>query len=455
MGEYTKQQYYKYSILRDEHGDNRAAKDILDFPAVCPEKDLAYGVFLDTLGEKFLNRELLVLQEYGDFLSPMGGPLCEGRLIRLKSLDSMEDFINPLDEPSKILPDRYATQHTFLYKDGEELRMVRLSENKKEGMAAVRETLYDVTDIPFGERKVFASHNGYIYHDRFKVAVKYLKEHGCSLGNTVGNSLLKIMENKFTEENGKDKSLPGLVGNMDVLLSDTGMLSDKETGALRQAMDLVYNSEVGLYTETEYFQYLLDKDGKLLQRDNTGVEGSLARYNSGWDAIWQDVEKGKSVSVGLKDGNLAVRVLMEEKREVFPDGNVLVDCVQSIKEVFPLGKKELASFREVNNAINNSKGFFIAEEELLPKSQGVIKMSSFLRSLRKKVEVLIPEKAASSGVFVFGEYMRKTKKLPEKKLMDKLESISFQPDRVNYAIKTKQSLKKKRIQSEESLDIER
>ena len=105
-----------------------------------------------------------------------------------KKASSVEDFVNPLDEPAKNLPYRYQVDHAYFYKDdNNDLCVVRIGHNDKEGDIVAKETLYDISNLPLQEKKVMYSSVGHWYLDReaFGLTKKMLNRNKCGLGEHI------------------------------------------------------------------------------------------------------------------------------------------------------------------------------------------------------------------------------------------------------------------------------
>ena len=347
--------YYRYIRLRDECGDVKGAVDILDFPAIQQEEKQEYTAFLDILEEEFKGREILALQEYRDFSSPIGEPLFESRSALFRKASSVEDFVNPLDEPSQIIPYKFNVTHVYVYKDEENLCLVRLSNNKAEGDFAMKETLYDITDLSSRERRVMYSSVSRVYMDKdcFRNTKKMLARNHCELGEKIMELYQARMKKRMNAEFVKDTYLPAKYRNkhslegLNAIFMRTDKATEEEIDKGKDAILAYARGQVFVYSETEYWYNVKHTDGKT-ECFTLGTDVGTMQFEAftkGVKSVWNDEN---TLDYGAKDGDIALRMTEHPAKTVLEDGTEIESERITVMRLIPITKKQLPLVEELS-----------------------------------------------------------------------------------------------------------
>ena len=447
------QDFYRYIRLRDECGDARGAVDVLDFPAVQEEEKQEYTVFLDILEEEFKGREILALQEYRDFSSPIGEPLFESRSTVFRKSSSVEDFVNPLDEPSQVIPYKFNVTHAYVYKQDDNLCVVRLSHNKAEGDFAMKETLYDITDLPSKERRVMYSSvsRSYMDKDCFYATKKMLDRNHCGLGEKIVSLYKDRMKKRMNIDFVKDIYLPAKYRNqhsiegLDAVFLHTNKATEEEIDKGKDAILAYARGQVLVYSETEYWYTVKDKEGKT-ETFTLGIDVSTMQFEAftkGVKSVWND---GNDLDYGTKDGDIALRMMEHPAKVVLSDGTEIEPERVTVMRLIPITKKQLPLVEEINQeAVSRvlEKGLQnvrylvgIHSREEWDKAIGgfvdIIEQShKNVVFMREKINQALPAKVDMSKVFQ--HFSRDKKMFLDEALAKVLTSDKFRKNGINEA----------------------
>lgn len=457
-------QYYKYLRLRDGYGDVKGATDILDFPVIQKDDLPEYDVFMDVMEENFKGRKLLALQEYAEgIVSPMGQPLKEYRTAQIQSGANLEDFINPLDEPSRALSFRYQADHVYLYKDAGELRLVRMSSHKAEGSIAVRETLYDITDVPAGELKVLESSvsKDYLDLECAQNIKDMLARNHCSLGDKVEALYKDRTREVLTPDSVKDIYLPeNLQDSMQKL--DMVMVSPQDSSAVMDAAAKSYltviDKPVTVYLESEY--WLTAKSGEDVAQAFVGTDIQAVTYDMfsrGTKAFWNP---GDDMAMGMKNGDAASRGISVDKKATctLPDGTEVTMLKVTTARALPLTKTTRANVERLQQCIGFSGGNrrlsdlrnvsgFASRQELFDAIWAakpfIVAQAQGVKQMQERINELFPQKKLTFAKDLFMTYVKERKILIDKKLLAVLDKVDFRKGYQEQALVKRTSFGKK------------
>lgn len=449
----TKEEYYKYLRVRDNYGDSKGTKDLLDFPVIQKEELPEYTVFLDMLEENYKGRTFLALQEYREgIVSPMGQPLREYRSLQFKNTSSVEDFINPLDEPSHILSYNYKAKHVFVYKEDNELRLIRISGNNAEGDVVVRETLYDITDVPVKDMKVFEESvsKDYLDKETFDRARDMLCRNGCSLGDKVAELYADRTRKVIGISGLKDAYLPkgyeGSMQKMDLVFASS-VTGDMD--AAKRAFADAVNRPVAVYAETEYWHHIV-KEGEKDAYIPLGSDIQVFQYDNfsrSAKAFWN---AGDEMALGVKCGDIAARgqSVNAKYSKTFPDGTEVRLEKVTVARVLPLGKSSAIKAEELMASARFSMpNRFLQDLRTLDGIDSRAKLESQARAaapfieaqkqavrlMRNRVNELFPQKKKTFVRELLSSYVKEWKVLVDKKTLDLLDKIDFRKEGTGQA----------------------
>ena len=433
-----------YVRVRDDCGERRGAVELLDFPVIQESEKQEYTAFLDLLEEKFKGREIMALQVYGQknvggASSPIGEYLCEMRSAKFKQASAVEDFINPLEEPVKTIPYKYQAKHAFIFKDGKDLGIVRISENKFEPPIAVRETLYDVTNLSAEQKKVFSESisKDYLDLETFHKAQDMLYKNGCALGEEISKAYLNRVNKPLSAEDAKDNVLPIEFRSghsregLDAILVSTSKSSVEDFDLGKSQFMEACKGPVTVYMETEYWHKVEENtpEGVRKYAVNLGTDASVTQYNNISMSSRVSGSGNKEITYGVKAGDLAIRSLDEvQGKKELNGATVSIERV-CVMRVLPKGKdssvKELKSVIEFNTVSKKMQAFrtldgitdFVQWKEQAAIAKQYLELQEQSATfVRRKVNELFPLVKERESAYLFRQFARAKKTTLDKKL---------------------------------------
>lgn len=447
----TKEEYNKYLWLRDYYGEHRGCVDMLDFPAIQEKEAPEYTVFLDMMEDEYTNRQLVVLQEYENCLSPLGEPLREMRTYNVRNSGIMEDFINPLDEPVRNLKLPYQAKHSFVYKDSKDLCFVRQSNNKTDGELYVREFFYDISDMPKKERNFIVSYSGKPYFDKglYKQLKGILEQYHCEMGSKVFDLYSKRMRNVVQLDNMRDNSFASRFAGkntfekLDAVLMETDKFPATVLEECKEKIHDMYKAPVVAYGELEYWQTLEKGDEKTVRYLGTDVK--TLRYDGftkASRAFWCDGLN--NVTFGAKAGDFAVRGEFIVGHKQFFDGTEVTTNAVTTYRLLPVGK-ELEKVEELQMAtsyfspplgvrdlrsLENIESIEELNKRVSAANPFIENNKQVVTLMRKKVNELFPLPKTRLIEHVFADFIRNRRGRIDKGFASWLGNHSFREDNI-------------------------
>ena len=432
-----KRYYNMYTRVRDGYGDKRGMVDLLDFPVIQKKEKQEYAVFLDILEEKLRGHEIVALQQYMGASSPIGEPLYEMRSAKLKQVSAVEDFINPIDEPAKGLSYKYQPEHVYFYKEDDNLSLIRVSSNKFEPEMVVKETFYDITNLPIEGRKVLSSSVGRDYLDLECVSnVKStLNKEEYQLGY-LGSLYINKIRTPIRYGDVLDRSLPEEYVNgaskLDAVLASTSKSTPEQVDRGKSVFADACKGGVTVYAEIEYWHRVKEAMPSGVKKEylvNVGVEASVTKYDNMFGSSRLIGANNKDVSYGMKAGDLAVRISGEVKAKAKFDNIEITAETVTVMRILPKNRaektNELKILSEFYMASRKMQGFRTLSgvsswEEWQTQAKaanaylGATEASVLL--LREKTDEMFPLKGERMASYVLEQFARQQKTVVDSRL---------------------------------------
>lgn len=350
MSDCTQKERYVYEGVRDHFGEARGSQDLLDFPMVQSTEIPEYTAYMDIMEERLSGKKVFILSEYEGFMASDGGDLADSRCEWFRRTSGLEDFINPLEEPSKNLTYKLQPTRAFVYQNGDELCMIRLSHDPEAGDVAVKDTIYDVTDVPPEDLRRFNTmpSRTYLKKDRVREAKEFLKKNGCGLGEAVGGEFRRRLASMLILEHLRDtSSFKKSSEALDFVLVKAGSPQDRAE-ELKSSISKCLPVKIGIFEETA-FRHRYRKNGVITYVD-MGCETKLSSVvRVGKSGLF--TAKESKYDIGMKHGDLVFRTVEEGTKKEFEDGSSVTGEKITTSRIISLTAADEKGFADLTRSV--------------------------------------------------------------------------------------------------------